>query len=516
MKNIIPFISGICFCFYFSATAQNPGSPDLSFGAGGKIKYDFGLESLRIHHMVMGQDGSLILTGQAQQTAGSSEDIFVAVMKSDGTPNLSFNQTGYILSDIFNAEDAGKQVALQPDGKILVVGWAHNGSNFDIVLVRYLNDGSPDPGFGNNGKVIRNLGSTDFGMAIQILKDNKIVLVCRKYNGSNSDIALLRFLPDGTPDVSFGNNGVATSDITGNHEYPYDSELLADGSIVVAGDAEKEGFSVFFAAKFDTSGNLQSDFGSQGYITHQIGSGNNGVLSLCVQEDQKLILGGYAYSGSETKFALLRANADGSIDQTFGQGGAVISDITSGNAYIQDVLSQSDGSIIVCGVANGSTTNADFIVMRLLNSGNIDPNFGLQGLASTDFSNGLDMASAILRVSDQKLMVAGYNATGELLLAKYHNNVSSFTQESEIAGAWFEITPNPISEKAMLRFNPKFSAPEQVLLYNRNGVCVSKFVVNEPDSGSIPIDLGAAIPCGDYYCVVRSGKVTIIRKVIKL
>ncbi len=208
------------------ATAQSPGTLDLSYGTQGKIKHITGLEDLVIYQSVIKNNGSIVLTGKAKLSGAANENIVVAVLKPDGTPDNSFNGTGYRIVDIQMTESAGKSLTLQSDGKIVIVGWLHNGANFDICLLRLNTGGSFDPGFGTSGKIVLNLGSTEFVMAVDFLSDEKILVTARRYNGSNSDIALIRFLSNGLLDHTFGVNGIVSKDFSNNNEIPYDGAVL--------------------------------------------------------------------------------------------------------------------------------------------------------------------------------------------------------------------------------------------------------------------------------------------------
>ena len=263
-------LNNISFC-------QSPGTLDLSYGTQGKIKYSTGLEELVIYQSAIKNTGSIVLTGQAKLAGGTNENIVVAVLKPNGTPDNSFNGTGYRIVDIQMTENAGKSLALQPDGKILIVGWVHNGANFDICLIRLNSDGSFDNGFGTSGKIVLNLGSTEFGMAVDYLSDGKILVTARRYNGVNSDVALLRFLSNGVLDNSFGVNGISSKDFSNSNEIPDDSSVLPDGSILVVGDADQSGFSVFFDAKYSKYDVPLTNFEMNVFTTFPFGVGNKSL-----------------------------------------------------------------------------------------------------------------------------------------------------------------------------------------------------------------------------------------------
>ncbi|MFM7739828.1 MAG: delta-60 repeat domain-containing protein, partial [Planctomycetota bacterium] len=145
---------------------------------------------------------------------------------------------------------------------IVVAGWAHNGSNDDFALVRYNADGSLDTSFGTAGKVTTPVGtSNDQGYSVTIQPDGKIVLAGSTHNGSNWDFALVRYNADGSLDTSFGTGGMVTTPIGTNDDYG---------------------------------------------------------LSVTFQPECKIVVAGWAHNGSNWDFALVRYNADGSLDTSFG------------------------------------------------------------------------------------------------------------------------------------------------------------------------------------------------------
>jgi len=512
MKNLdfivlIIFVGVINFCF-----GQSPGTLDLSYGIQGKISLNSGLEDLVIYQSVIKSNGSIVLTGKAKLSGGANDNIIVAVLNPDGTPDNSFNSTGYRIVDIQMTENAGKSLALQPDGKIVIVGWVHNGSNFDICLLRLNSNGSFDTGFGTSGKIVLNLGSTEFGMAVDILSDEKILVTARRYNGSNSDFALLRYLSNGVLDTNFGVNGISSKDFSNSNEIPYDSSVLPDGSILVVGDADQSGFSVFFAAKFSNDGVSLSNFGNNGFATVHVGNGNNGVNTLEIQNDGKILIGGYAYEGSETSLALVRLNPGGTPDQLFGSNGMVTTNIRDGSEYINDIMIQKDGKILVCGVVRGLMSNADFAILKYLSNGTIDVSFGVNGLVTTDFGN-TDVAASVLSISDDKFIVAGYSDGANLILARYHNDLQSSILEADKKSA-INVYPNPTRLMVNITLSEVVDGPVSVVLKNSFGNLVHVLSTIQLQDNIIQATFPENLPSGIYYLFIEQKQYHFTKKVI--
>lgn len=119
-----------------------------------------------------------------------------------------------------DAEDMGRRIAIQSDGNILVLGNIVNGFETDILLSRYDTYGEIDTGFGINGAVTYDSGNIDYGMSIALQEDGKIVIAGYCHNGTDDDFLILRYNTDGTLDNGFGNNGVVVYD-DGHDERAY-------------------------------------------------------------------------------------------------------------------------------------------------------------------------------------------------------------------------------------------------------------------------------------------------------
>jgi uncharacterized delta-60 repeat protein len=132
-------------------------------------------------------------------------------LNPNGTLDSTFGNSGVVLySGEGDNTDYGNWVVLQPDGKIVVNGAISDGSAFDMLVLRYNPDGSPDNSFGNHGAAIHHeVGDiSDYSYALVIQKDGKLVVCGYSNNGANDDLHVVRFEPNGTIDRTFGKNGM--------------------------------------------------------------------------------------------------------------------------------------------------------------------------------------------------------------------------------------------------------------------------------------------------------------------
>ncbi|MDX2230535.1 MAG: DUF4347 domain-containing protein, partial [Leptolyngbyaceae cyanobacterium bins.349] len=207
-----------------------------------------------------------------------------------------------------------------------------------------------DPSFGAGGIV---LGSSGSGSGIGLQLDGKL-LVTSAIPNSSSSFTLSRYNSDGSLDTSFGIGGR----ITGSNNSGEDILIQPDGKIIVAGDTPNSipGFPTsarsFSITRFNSDGSLDAGFGTGGTSIIHAGSVINDQLSAVLQSDGKILLGGYSfYTGSDSNGLLVRYNSDGSLDTSFGSGGAVFANISNERSYGFSVGLQANGEIVLAGAS---------------------------------------------------------------------------------------------------------------------------------------------------------------------
>lgn len=360
------------------------GTLDPTFGGDGSSAFS----GVAFAAMALQADGKIVIVG-GDVGIGTGVDFAVARFNSDGslddgsandaTPGDSFG-TGFgrVTTD-FGDDDSGRGVAIQPDGKIVVVGHrgqTSSGPDVDFVIARYnvngsLDDGSatdttPADSFGTGGKVRTDFaGDEDAAQDVVIQPDGKIVVVgSRDFNGVPG-FAVARYLPDGMPDTSFDTDGRVSTTFNGN-AFGTAVALQSNGKIVVAGSVL---FGVsgsnFVVARYNSNGSLDNTFGpnSNGRtFADVVVNGEDRANDLVLQSDGKIIAAGHTGSpfGNGANFALVRWLPNGSLDSSFGVGGAVTTIFGASDgalgAVIHGVALQSDGKI----VAAGDTTDIQF------------------------------------------------------------------------------------------------------------------------------------------------------------
>ena len=320
---------------------------------------------------------------------GANYDFVIVRYNADGTLDTGFGTDGKVLTPVGTLTDEAHGIALQDDGKIVVAGYASSGNN-DFAVVRYNADGSLDTGFGTGGKVTTPIGTgDDWAHDVTVQADGKIVVSgYTKVSLFDIDFALVRYNADGSLDSGFGTGGKVTTAFGTGYDEAYSVTVQTDGKIIVAGSANT-GSEDFALVRYNTDGSLDSGFGTGGKVTTPIGAGTDTAYDVLVQSDGKIVVAGMA-SGTGYDFALARYNADGSLDSGFGSGGTVLTAVSSNNDYGRFVALQSDGKIVVGGDSNHDDFDYDFALTRYNTDGSLDTSFGTGGTTFTQIGSAND------------------------------------------------------------------------------------------------------------------------------
>jgi uncharacterized delta-60 repeat protein len=303
--------------------------------------------------------------------------------------------------------------AMQPDGKILAVGsLAMNGSQFAIV--RYTKDGSLDTSFDGDGIVLTQFGTSAGARAVYVQPDGKILVAGSVSNGSATDFGVVRYNPDGSLDPTFGTDGKVVASVTQFTDVANTIAVQFDGRIIVAGTAEDGALNARFGAvRLNPNGSLDSSFGTDGKIFFGVGAASQGVKRILLLPDGKIVfVGSGNFATTALDFIVARINANGTMDTSFDGDGIVNSDIALADmAY--DAALQPDGKIIVVGFADDGGTSRKFAAIRYHPNGVRDNDFGLFGTFTAQLgSNNQDAASTVVLQPDGKILIGGTTKTG--------------------------------------------------------------------------------------------------------
>ena len=396
----------------------SPGDLDPTFGKGGKITTDFFGYENTAEDVAIQPDGRIIVVGSVQR-GNHIEDTDFALTRynADGVLDKSFGGDGRVFTDFFGERDVAEAVAVQPDGKILVVGFARYGRSPNFALARYQKNGRLDKTFGHGGKVTTDFfGDFEEAYDVCLQPDGKIVVagVARVLNTLTSGFALARYHKDGRLDKSFGARGKVTAFIF-NQVAANAVKLQSDGKIVVAGTVQGNGPDADFAlARFDANGSLDDEFGGGGIVVADYMACTDLAADIAIQPDGKIIVAGDACND----FALVRYHEDGTLDGSFGDGGWVTTDFFGDSDRISEIALDRGGKIFAAGFAYITNVGQDFALACYDEDGSLDEGFGDEGKVMTDFPGNSNAASGVAVQRDGNIVTAG-SAAGDFALARH-------------------------------------------------------------------------------------------------
>jgi uncharacterized delta-60 repeat protein len=403
-----------------AAAAAVPGDLDGSFSTDGKATTNFTTGFDSASAVLVQGDTKIVAVGMV---AGNGGRFALVRYGSDGTLDTGFGGgDGKVVTDFTSGFDAAFDGALDAGEKIVAVGRA-GGSGGRFALARYNTDGTLDTSFGGgDGKVTTNFTSGDdfaFGVAIQP-SDGKIVAAGRA-GGSGGVIALARYETDGTLDTSFGGgDGKVTTNITSGDDRADAVAVRAPvEKIVVVGTANYFGANGRFAvAQYNEDGTPDTSFSTDGKLTTDFTSAFDGGFAVAIPASGNIVAAGQAGGA----IGLASYNTDGTLDTSFGGGdGKVRTNFTKGADYFDDLVLDAGGKIVAGGSANFFGPNSRFALARYNADGTLDTSFSGDGKLTTDFTTGFDGIYGVAITPDAKIVAGGYagGSGGRIAVARY-------------------------------------------------------------------------------------------------
>jgi uncharacterized delta-60 repeat protein len=380
---------------------QNPawaadGDLDTSFGGGDGIVTTLraGTDDNESYSVVIQGDGKIVVAGYSWIGSISRSDFALVRYDTDGTLDTSFGTGGQVTTN-FGSSSEIRSITLQSDGKIVAAGV----SDDNFAIARYNSNGTLDNTFSGDGKLTTDIGSFDGIYSIAIQSDGKIVAV----GGSGNNFAIARYGTNGDLDNTFSGDGKLTTDFGSSLESFESVVLQSDGKIVAAGYSDGN----FALARYGTNGDLDNTFSIDGKVTTNLGAIEE-INSIALQSDGKIVAAGY--SGSD--FFIARYKTNGDLDDTFSGDGIVTTDIDSSDDGLNSVVVQSDGKILTAGYTDNAGFSYLMVIARYNTDGTLDLTFSGDGIQTTAVGSSDDSATAIALQTDGKIVAAGYSEYG--------------------------------------------------------------------------------------------------------
>lgn len=387
-----------------------------------------------------------------------------------GELDPSFGMDGIVRLNINASLEICEDLAVQPDGKILIAGvsdFVPPDLVFNLVIIRLLENGALDPAFAENGVFHLNIPQTESApYYIQLLDDGSILVAGVFYpvpGELDSEFLILKLDADGNPDDDFGLNGIARIDIGSSEDIARALAVTPSGMIIVCGNSQIPGlpFHKNAAIRLHPDGALDTGFGVNGMFIWPAGNsinqihtariapdggiltsgrgpnetfalykireegngldfgfGNNGQTQTALKGisfsmeihpiSGDIILGGQSNTSFGSNFAVLAFHPTGFPNTGFGLNGVFEKDIEYFDSG-EDMVVQPDGKILITGgLHNSSTNNYWLATVRCTETGSPDPDWGVAGVVTTPTPGEFSKSKAIaIQPSDGKVLVGG-------------------------------------------------------------------------------------------------------------
>ena len=444
------------------ARYRSDGSLDAAFGNAGLVVLGEGTA----RHLALLGDGRILVAGTMRRTA-TGRDVFLARLHADGSLDRSFGDCGVVVVDLGEPDDESKALLVQEDGRPVLAGFRNDEGPTDdapfpalrvvrfaadgtldaafgaggiatpsfpflypqaIVLredpegrllvarkegiVRLRADGSNDDAFGRGGIVEYDYGYLNGSIGTLLLQDDgKIVGIgdtAVRYYPLDLDFALARYEADGSLDAGFGTGRGFVMTRRGGFQRAADILAQPDGKIVAAGSSGD-----FFVARYLHDGQLDPTFGDRGVAEPAFSSVYGDAQALALTPDGRIVAAGRAVDTTSSGTALVRYDATGARDRSFGEDGIVFRR-TPGTTDdgARALVLEPDGGMVVAGLAyDPLRTRYSFGLSRYLADGSLDPSFGQGGIVTTDLGTGSDGANELVRQPDGKLVAIGFTSS---------------------------------------------------------------------------------------------------------
>lgn len=323
--------------------------------------------------------------------------------QKSGTRDQSFGINGFTsrpLGEIYG-------MGIQSDGKIVVAGDLSGKGFTNPCMARFLPDGQPDETFGENGIIYLYFGDNRNAIkGITIQKDDKIILIGEGYDSTNYDLLALRMMPDGKDyDRTFGYDGLILFDVFDKTEFGNQVLLTPENKVMISGSTDVGSDRDLLLVRLNSNGMPDTTFGKGGLYWLDVENKNQGTTLMCLDPYGKLTTAGT----SAGKLAVFRHSQNGDPDPSFhGNGGVLHLDGSKENyLYTANTLHiEKDGSMMIAGtIRNGIDDN--IILFRLNSNGSLDTRFGKEGMAIIALSTEKEQVQSMLPDPDGNILICG-------------------------------------------------------------------------------------------------------------
>lgn len=391
-----------------SIATLTDGTPDATFGDGGAVISDFG-EVDAFSGVAAQQDGRIVGVGNT----ASALAVVAGYSNRGGLLNpWGEGGSGSTMLNVGTGYDAFGDVVQQDGGRLVSVGQTQDGDRDFILLGLTAGDGYLDSSFGGGGVTVTDIavGQADVANAVALLPDGRLLVAGYANNGTDDDMAVARYSKNGVLDEDFGSGGFTVIDF-GGAERVNNLAVDGEGNIVLVGEADDD----MGIARLTAEGEPDTGFGDGGKVHLDRAGSYDDAVGVAFGSNGAIYVGGSSEVG-ESRFSMAAVvlTADGELDTGFGEDGWALATPTGASTYASDMLLLPNQTLLLVGSwGEGATTEA--AAARLDLSGQLDPAFGADGIYHQAFGSGSqDALFAAALQDDGKVVAAGWSRNADL------------------------------------------------------------------------------------------------------
>ena len=475
------------------------GDLDLSFAGDGTSVIDLPGSTNEIANATVVQgDGKVVVVGRA--TVGAETDFFVARLLANGSIDTSFGGGDGVITIDFAVNDEAMDVALQDDGKVVVVGTSNSGAGSnarDFAVARLNANGALDTSFSGDGKTTVDFGVNDDATSVAV-DDNAIYVGGYKDLGTTGHFALAKLLSNGNPDTSYSTDGEVFFGFGGNNDSRcFDIAIDEFHHVMMVGYDEVIGGSDgrnFAYARVGPNAVLDPVFSGDGLAVTDFAGNDDEARAVAIGVDGRITVGGFSPGAGGNDFTATRLTRGGALDGTFNGDGAFRLNL-GGVEAVDDLVVHPDGDITLSGQTSVGSFQAALVRISAID-GQLSTTFGDggDGIQFLNFGAIDDGFAVALDPRDLNTVVAGADGSGKLAVGRVHDLIDH-------------------------NFSPALSDPRVVVGYPEHRVVVAAGLVlnrllsdGSPDT-SFSGDGALTLPSGEFIhgvAIDSQGRIVVL------
>ena len=343
------------------------------------------------------------------------------------TFDTTFGSSGVVQTTMGSGQSQVTKILVESStDKIYAIGWLMSGGT-QLAVARYSKDGVLDTTFGSSGKLVTNFSGFGFEASDAVFDSSGNIYISgtsgTSTGGNGNNFAIAKITSSGTVDTTFDSDGLATFDtatvtsVTAfSTDYGTGLARRGDGALYIAAHTNVSNSGTLtqaLAGLLTSAGALNTAFSSDGLAVQALGSTKNDLTrAIASDSSNRALLAGSVYNGSNYDFFVARFTSVGALDTTFGTSGKTLVDVSSDD-YLQQMVLQSDGSILLLGYTGSSPRS--LTIAKLKSDGSLDASFGSSGKVSYSM-NYSDTISETKRIADMVV-----DTSGRIYIGGYHS-----------------------------------------------------------------------------------------------